>query len=335
MSPNDREEGDLPVDSLDDSVDGPDLDEVGTKSDRELDSPQDKGPLTALDSNVDKLALHGLEIGYFLDEVSDLYGNPERIDPSPYDFDWHIYNVGSPDYFQVGIKGDKVVALLSLTGRSGPLLDLADKDSARQLFGRPLDALNLGGRNYLERDDDERKERDIFAYGSNYVYVYYDLIDNAISGVQLIDKLSRHSLLAHYSKGSVELGLAFERQEFDLSNAMRASRGLPTYTWINMAALSARGHSEDMARSNFFEHDNLKGESPLDRMEAVGIILGPMAENIIAGYEDPLSMHTGWMNSPGHRANLLIPNLEFLGLGVAFGGQHKIYATQNFFSLPY
>lgn len=280
--------------------------------------------------------LHKLTIGDSLQLVLDYYGQPERIDVSQYDFDWYIYKPGTADYFQVGIKNKEVVALLSLSGREGQLKDLKNKTNTRNILGQPVDSINIGNTRYIEGKDDAKRERDIFPMSAGdipyYIYVYYDLIDNDIIGVQLLSQTSRQTVVGFITPGSNQIRDAYEIEQFDISNAMRAQRGLGIYEWSDLAAQAARLHSQDMAAKNYFAHENLQGKSPFDRMKAVGIKYYTAAENLNAGYEDPIMMHVGWMNSEGHRSALLNPNLTHLGLGVAFGGDYHVYATQNFYT---
>jgi uncharacterized protein YkwD len=116
-----------------------------------------------------------------------------------------------------------------------------------------------------------------------------------------------------------------ERQVFDLTNQERAANGLQALTWSDDLANVARAHSKDMADNGFFDHNNLKGQSPFDRMQEYGIRYRAAAENIAYGYTSPEAVVEGWMNSPGHRANILNPNLTQLGVGV-----YGTYWTQNF-----
>lgn len=122
-----------------------------------------------------------------------------------------------------------------------------------------------------------------------------------------------------------------EKQVFELVNDVRAERGLPPFQWDEKLARSARKHSQDMVDRSFFSHTNPDGESPFDRMREAGISYRAAAENIAAGQPDAASVLDSWMNSPGHKQNIL-GNYRYLGVGVAFGGDHRVYYTQNFYS---
>ena len=86
-----------------------------------------------------------------------------------------------------------------------------------------------------------------------------------------------------------------------------------------------------MASLNYFDHTSLDGSSPWDRIRRAGYPLAGGAENIAAGYPSPQAVMDGWMNSPGHRANLLDPGSREIGLGYyRRGSTGPGYVTQDF-----
>ncbi len=122
----------------------------------------------------------------------------------------------------------------------------------------------------------------------------------------------------------------FELRVLELVNAERAKHGLSALTWDSSLAAVAEAHSLDMAENNFFSHTNLKGQSPFDRMKAFGISYSYAAENIAAGQKTPESVMNSWMNSEGHRKNILNQNVTRLGAGYVQGGSYGHYWTQVF-----
>jgi hypothetical protein len=84
-----------------------------------------------------------------------------------------------------------------------------------------------------------------------------------------------------------------------------------------LAAL-ARAHSADMRDRDYFDHDTPEGVSPFDRARAAGLTT-MRAENIAQGQATPAAVMADWMDSPGHRANILDCDLTTLGVGVAYG----------------
>ena len=122
---------------------------------------------------------------------------------------------------------------------------------------------------------------------------------------------------------------AWEQEVFDLVNQIREENGLPPFVYNGTLAETARAHSQDMVDRNFFNHNNPDGQSPFDRMKANGIRYSMAAENIAAGYPSPEAVVEGWMNSEGHRANIL-GGCKELGVGLALGGSYGYYWTQCF-----
>jgi uncharacterized protein YkwD len=92
---------------------------------------------------------------------------------------------------------------------------------------------------------------------------------------------------------------------------------------------AARGHSQDMADHDYFSHTGLDGSSPSDRARRAGYP-GGVGENIAAGYRTPEDVMRGWMDSDGHRANLLECEYVAIGVGLAYDAGGRPYWTQNF-----
>ncbi len=103
-----------------------------------------------------------------------------------------------------------------------------------------------------------------------------------------------------------------------LVNQARTEAGCAAVTADPALAAVARAHSADMRDRGYFSHTNLEGLSPFDRAEAAGLSHA-RAENIAAGQPDAAAVMTAWLNSPGHRANILNCSLSTLGVGVAEG----------------
>lgn len=89
-------------------------------------------------------------------------------------------------------------------------------------------------------------------------------------------------------------------------------------------------HSYDMRTQDYFSHTSKDGRSPFDRMRDAGYPYGS-AENIAAGQRTAKAVVTAWMNSSGHRKNILNCKNKAIGVGVSKGsGTYYIYWTQNF-----
>ncbi|MBO5453286.1 MAG: serine protease [Clostridia bacterium] len=116
----------------------------------------------------------------------------------------------------------------------------------------------------------------------------------------------------------------------ELVNKERAAAGLSLLTLDSSLSKVAESHSVDMARNNYFSHTNLNGLSPFDRLKNAGISYKTAGENIAMGQKTPQQVVSGWMNSSGHRANILNSNFGKMGLGTASDNGGGYYWTQIF-----
>ena len=146
-----------------------------------------------------------------------------------------------------------------------------------------------------------------------------------------------------------------------LTNEERVQRSIRALSYDTSLASIAQGHSRDMAQLVYFEHDNLQGQSPTDRATQSGYrcrkdyrdyYTDGIAENIFqtslySSYTTSLGglvvsrdyitvediatqILDGWMDSPGHRENILDASYGKEGIGVAVSSDEKVYVTQNF-----
>jgi uncharacterized protein YkwD len=125
-----------------------------------------------------------------------------------------------------------------------------------------------------------------------------------------------------------------EQQMLDSVNKEREVEGLSQLTWCEALARSATAHSEDMAQRDYFEHASPEGEEVWNRAKLQGYDYSTVGENIAVGQRSIAEVMDGWMNSPGHRENILNPDYTHLGYGRATGTYEGdagyIYWTQNF-----
>ncbi|MEN3362140.1 MAG: hypothetical protein V7637_6122 [Mycobacteriales bacterium] len=99
-----------------------------------------------------------------------------------------------------------------------------------------------------------------------------------------------------------------------LTNLERAKAGCDGLRIDPQLTAAAQGHSTDMADRGYFSHDTPAGKTPWDRAKAAGYA-EPSAENIAMGYRTAADVVTGWMNSPGHRANIVNCASHAVGVG--------------------
>lgn len=109
-----------------------------------------------------------------------------------------------------------------------------------------------------------------------------------------------------------------ERKVLELVNEERVKHGLKKLYKDPALALSyaATDHCKDMHLRNFFDHVNPDGETPADRIKKYDSNYRTVGENIAKGQTTPEEVMESWMNSPGHRANILSENFHYIGIGV-------------------
>lgn len=125
---------------------------------------------------------------------------------------------------------------------------------------------------------------------------------------------------------------AMELEAFDLINVERSAAGVDPLVMDSGLRAVARAHSEDMVAREFFSHDNPDGASPFDRIHAAGIEYSRAGENIAwNNFPNPVEKAVdGWMNSTGHRNNILNGEFTLTGMGVAGDDTNGYYFTQVF-----
>jgi uncharacterized protein YkwD len=113
-----------------------------------------------------------------------------------------------------------------------------------------------------------------------------------------------------------------ERQVLDLTNAARRNQGCGPLSLDDSLVKAAGSHASDMVRRHYMDHTNPDGQDPGDRMAAAGWHGSGWGENIAAGYDSAQRVFSAWMNSDGHRSNIL--NCRFTKIGIGYDpGQVK------------
>jgi uncharacterized YkwD family protein/spore coat assembly protein SafA len=121
-----------------------------------------------------------------------------------------------------------------------------------------------------------------------------------------------------------------ENEVLSLVNKERAAAGVAPLRLDWELSRVARTKSLDMLKAGYFSHQSPTYGSPFDMMRAYGIKYKTAGENIAAGQRSPSSVMSSWMNSAGHRKNILNPAFTHLGVGYAEGGGQSPYWTQMF-----
>jgi uncharacterized YkwD family protein len=120
---------------------------------------------------------------------------------------------------------------------------------------------------------------------------------------------------------------AYEQKVVDLTNQERAKNGLAALKVDAALSKMAREKSRDMSANGYFSHTSPTYGSPFDMMKQFGITYKYAGENIAMGQRSPEEVVKAWMNSEGHRKNILNPNFNHIGVGYVEQGN---YWTQEF-----
>ncbi len=250
-----------------------------------------------------------LYMGMSHTELVATLGEPQRKDLSQFGFYWYIYNKDYKDYIQVGVADQKVVAL-SVYSRHWII-----NQGGRVAVGQFKSSLPTG--NF------DQKFKVVYYYdqhvGSDFKLLAYEVLPT--------DRYTQPSY-------SDEVLGAWEKEVFDQTNVLRSVEGgLPPFIWSSVSSRSAKKHSEDMAKQDYFSHTSLSGLSMGTRMENEGIDYSYAAENIAAGYFGSSAVTFGWWNSLSHKGNILGRSVN-LGVGIDYSAstQYRTYFTQDFYT---
>ncbi|WLR43649.1 CAP domain-containing protein [Bacillus carboniphilus] len=282
-------------------------------------------------------------IGQTSNQVIEQYGDPLRIDPSMYGYEWWIYPQDEENYFQVGVRDQKVVTLFAI----GPTLNISplkpnsliEEIEKNQTVSDTVELEEEGSRYQFSLSDEDLKVRPLLSIEDTFVQLYIDSNTKRVSSIRVLDgpTLIKHKPYNLTYRGTllpehkveqddwpyIQEGL--KKQIFDVTNVIRARHNKMELLWDLEVSEMADRHSKDMSDHNFFAHQSPNSGSLLDRLTVSKIPFQIAGENIAAHYVDGLAAVEGWMNSSSHRETLLNDEYTHLGVGV-----HEKYYTQNF-----
>jgi uncharacterized protein YkwD len=279
-------------------------------------------------------SVYNIEIGDKKETVEQKLGSPNRSTQNEYGVKWHTYHEHYHNFVMLAYdENNKVAGLYTnqdlIASPNGIKLG-SPKEVVRTELGEPLTAIRKGLISYQLQSNGES---DLFHLDNSYVTIFYDKHqNNQVTAIQLIAEELEQNKKQYYTESNEALKKGFEYQLFDLTNASRIQHGLGILGWDEDVKVTARDHSKDMAVNNYFDHTNLEGQSPFDRMQEDNILFSIAGENLAYGQVSSIFAHEGLMNSLGHRKNILKPEYEFLGVGLAFNEKSQPYFTENFFT---
>lgn len=123
---------------------------------------------------------------------------------------------------------------------------------------------------------------------------------------------------------------SYENQVVTLTNQQRAKYGLPALKRGSTTSYVAQLKARDMAAKGYFSHQSPTYGSPFTMMQTFGLRFSSAGENIAYGQQTPQAVVNAWMNSAGHRANILSRTYTYIGVGAAKNKSGVIYWSQEF-----
>lgn len=117
---------------------------------------------------------------------------------------------------------------------------------------------------------------------------------------------------------------SYVQQVVNLVNAERAKQGLGALTFNAQLAEVAQAKAQDMHDKGYFSHTSPTYGSPFDMMKTFGITYRSAGENIAMGYTTPQAVMNAWMNSAGHRANIMNASYTQIGVGFVANGNYWV-----------
>lgn len=218
-------------------------------------------------------------------------GEPEETQPSVSGYTWYIYGIETyENFFMAGVADGKVSALCS-AGKGFNYMG-ATAGSAGNIKN---------------------------SYGGTLI----DTNDSDIVHAVYISDGTETSIL----NDSTLMGEA--KVNFHLTNAFRAYHGKTALKWSSIATTAALRHAQDMAENNYFSHTSRDGTTFSQRLTNVGINWSSASENICYGYRTGVTSYNAWVNSAGHRENMLRDRTY---IGIAYAYNSTIYGVQDYYS---
>ncbi len=127
----------------------------------------------------------------------------------------------------------------------------------------------------------------------------------------------------------------YENEVVQRINQARQNNGLPPLQVNAALQAAARAHTRDMICNDFFSHTGSDGSQPWDRASRFGYAWSWIAENLFMGWGlTPATVVDGWLNSSGHRANMLAPEAVHIGVGYMYDAAEGVWYVTALFGRP-
>ncbi len=270
-------------------------------------TPVSKGELTD-----NEMTINGklIWLGQTESQLTESLGRPNRIDESAYGLQWHIYNRDYKEFVMVGMKDQRVRAFFT-------------------------NCLTFGLKNNLGYGS-AKKDAEAAQFNGDTMELWFDPHnkDSLYAVFCMTEFPSPAEQLAIFAKNPDRLLRTYEQECVDITNAFRIANGKKEVGYNNYAAKVALAHAKDMAERNYLNHLNPEGLDPMKRMEAAGLNVYKVSENLAGGFADAIQVLKGWVDSAGHRQGMLEDN-QYLGVGAYYkkASKYSFYFVQEFITL--
>ena len=170
------------------------------------------------------------------------------------------------------------------------------------------------------QDIDIEEIGDLIKSTANRVQFFFSSLMDDESSIQF-QEMPRHESTEQGKNKKPEIKLTeadiqeFEYEVLELANEERKAQGLEPLEFSVEVSEVARAKSHDMADSNYFDHQSPNYGSPFEMMQTFGVDYRAAGENIAMGQRSPEEVMNGWMNSEGHRKNIMHDQFTHLGVG--------------------
>lgn len=320
------------------------------KENEPLNSPVKQGPAILVPGNGEEATLPQKErptsglsllVGETYEQLLEQKGEPDRVEPSNFGYEWWIYQ--TEFQMMVGVKDGKVNQIFTANNTSDvtPFEIGQDVEDIYRTTIIESEISIANGENVytFSLNSEDINSRPLVEYENVYAQLYTDVDDGKLEAIRFIDPIT---LVLHQpydmsymgeivyptrptTNVQVEVDRAMEQQILDLTNIYRERHGIPVLQEDRRLSEVARKHSEDMALENLQSEESSTIASLADRLKEVGIDHRKAGENIASNYVDAIEAVHGWLNSSAHRSVLLDKDFTHMGSGV-FGK----YYTQDF-----
>lgn len=281
-------------------------------------------------------------VGKHVDELVSEFGEPTRIEPSHYHYDWWVYK--GEFHLMVGVTHDGMINQLYTGDEPANVAPFEMGQSIEDIYrfaiiGSEVD-VNLGENIYtFSLNSNDLHERPLIIYQNLFAQLYIDQEEGRLQGVRFIDP---ETLVLHQpyemtymgellvskplsSTMQLEVNETIKRQLFELTNIIRVKHELTELQSDDALSQFAQENSEQLAFENVVVEEDVKSENLIKRLKNAEIAHKRAGENTAFDYDDAIEAVHGWLNSSVHRKVLLTRDFTHLGTGV-YGN----YFTQTF-----